>query len=73
MSGGASGGPWVQDMNEEGVGRIVSINSWGFSHRDGMAGPSFETKGGSWAECLFDKARKGSDPGRQGGHIVTDC
>lgn len=35
LSGGSSGGPWLQN------GSIVSVNSWGYTTSDGMAGPIF--------------------------------
>lgn len=73
MTGGASGGPWVHDMDEEGTGTLVSVNSWGFTHKPGMAGPVFKTSSGSWAECLFEKAKRSNDPGWRGGIIVDDC
>ncbi|KAL7463661.1 hypothetical protein ACHAXS_004014 [Conticribra weissflogii] len=72
MSGGASGGPWIRDMTQEGMGTVVSVNSWGFSDKVGMAGPVFRTGSGSFAECLYDKALKADDPGSAGG-IVVDC
>jgi len=71
MTGGASGGPWIVDMTESGKGTLVSVNSWGFTDKPGMAGPSLRTASGSAAECLFDKARTGSDPGNSGGYIVN--
>ena len=41
MSGGSSGGPWVQPMDEAtGVGPVFSVNSWGYTTRAGMAGPN---------------------------------
>lgn len=70
MTGGASGGPWIMDMDERGDGTLISVNSWGFTHRAGMAGPNLSTDSGSMAECLFDKARLANDPGRSGGYIV---
>jgi len=33
LSGGSSGGPWLQN------GSIISVNSWGYTTSDGMAGP----------------------------------
>ena len=34
MTGGASGGGWIKDMDEEGVGTVGGVNSWGFSWCD---------------------------------------
>lgn len=39
LSGGSSGGPWVQPMDlASGSGPIVSVNSWGYTDQPGMAG-----------------------------------
>ncbi|KAL9179968.1 hypothetical protein ACHAXT_007938 [Thalassiosira profunda] len=73
MSGGASGGPWMKDLDMNGRGTVMSVNSWGFTHKDGMAGPVFQTEEGSLAECLFEKAQRADDPGRQGGIVVNNC
>ena len=59
LSGGSSGGPWVQPMGVEvgadlGRGPIISVNSWGYTTSPGMAGPKLV---GTSAECLFDKAK----------------
>lgn len=55
LSGGASGGPWVQPMDEAtGTGPIISVNSWGYTTSDGMAGPKLA---GSSADCLFTEAK----------------
>lgn len=73
MTGGASGGPWMADMDDAGNGRLISVNSWGFTHKPGMAGPVLRTSDGSWAECLFEEAKSANDPGRVGGIIVKKC
>jgi len=54
LSGGSSGGPWVQPMDTgAGSGPIISVNSWGYSTSPGMAGPQLD----SWpALCLFGVA-----------------
>lgn len=54
LTGGSSGGPWVQPMNTStGNGPIVSVNSWGYTNQPGMAGPKlFNTS----AACVFDLA-----------------
>jgi hypothetical protein len=55
LSGGASGGPWIQPMAESsGSGPIISVNSWGYTNSSGMAGPFLV---GTSAECLFNVAR----------------
>lgn len=54
LSGGSSGGPWVQPMDTgTGTGPIISVNSWGFTNQPGMAGPKLS---GTSAGCVFDKA-----------------
>ncbi len=58
LSGGSSGGPWIQPMNEStGSGPIISVNSWGYTTSPGMAGPKLS---GTTAECVFDAARTAS-------------
>lgn len=59
LSGGSSGGPWVQPMDEPnletntgtGSGPIISVNSWGYTGESGMAGPKLV---GTEAECLLN-------------------
>ncbi len=52
LSGGASGGPWIQPLID-GTGDIISVNSWGYTTRPGMAGPKLF---GTSAACVFDVA-----------------
>lgn len=60
LSGGASGGPWVQPMdNTLGRGPIISVNSWGYVDRfgnplPGMAGPKLVD---TTANCVFGAAK----------------
>jgi hypothetical protein len=55
LSGGASGGPWVQPMDTTtGSGPIVSVNSWGYTNQPGMAGPMLS---GTSAQCIFTEAQ----------------
>ena len=57
LSGGASGGPWIQSMNEStGSGSIISVNSWGYTGSPGMGGPPLTTT----AKCVFDAAQPGA-------------
>jgi hypothetical protein len=68
LSGGSSGGPWVQPMNlTTGSGPIISVNSWGYTGRAGMAGPKLS--GNSSAACLFNAAKTSSLGG--GGVVVN--
>ncbi|WP_232784094.1 serine protease [Moritella sp. Urea-trap-13] len=72
LSGGASGGPWLQD-NGNGVWDIISVNSWGYISSPGMAGPKLNSALG---ECLYNIADSTAAPsslsdGDAG--IITDC
>jgi len=55
LSGGSSGGPWVQKMGSSGSGDIISVNSWGYTDQPGMAGPKLS---GTSASCLFTTVAK---------------
>ena len=52
LSGGSSGGPWIQPMGN-GTGPVISVNSWGYTTSPGMAGPKLS---GTSASCVFDAA-----------------
>ena len=52
LSGGSSGGPWIQPMGN-GVGPVISVNSWGYTTSPGMAGPKLSDTS---AFCVFDAA-----------------
>lgn len=53
LTAGSSGGPWVQPMNlTTGTGPIVSVNSWGYTTKPGMAGPLLDAS----ASCTFGVA-----------------
>ena len=73
LSGGSSGGPWIQPMTN-GQGPIISVNSWGYNGEPGMAGPFLDV---SSAACLFADAKSAdfaavpSADGREG--FVVDC
>jgi len=58
LSGGASGGPWVQPL-EDGSGPVISVNSWGYTDQPGMAGPKLV---GTSAKALFDAINAGQGP-----------
>lgn len=67
MTGGSSGGPWVQPMDiRTGTGPIISVNSFGFEFRTGMAGPRLS---GNSARCLLDQAKAVGF--ESDGHIVS--
>jgi hypothetical protein len=58
LSGGSSGGPWVQDGTNAWTGgtdgKIFSVNSWGYTIGAGMAGPKLA---GTSASCVFEAAK----------------
>jgi hypothetical protein len=56
LSGGSSGGPWMQPFIG-GDGKLVSVNSWGYTNQPGMAGPKLS---GTSASCVFDRATTGN-------------
>lgn len=57
LSGGSSGGPWVQPMDEAtGSGPIISVNSWGYTDQPGMAGPFLDS---TTAACVLTHAETG--------------
>jgi len=67
LSGGASGGPWIQTMDEKaGSGPIISVNSWGYTTAPGMGGPPLTTS----AKCVFD-ARTNSLNNPRG--VIVTC
>jgi hypothetical protein len=53
LSGGSSGGPWVQPFSG-GTGSLISVNSWGYTNQPGMAGPKLS---GTSASCVFSFAK----------------
>ena len=69
MTGGSSGGPWMVNTDSNGRGRVVSVNSWGYTSSPGMGGPNLST---GRAECLYERAKSRSLYD-YGGYAVTDC
>ena len=53
LSGGSSGGPWMQPFSG-GAGSLISVNSWGYTNQPGMAGPKLS---GTSASCVFSLAK----------------
>lgn len=53
LSGGSSGGPWLQPV-DSGNGPLISVNSWGYTNQPGMAGPKLS---GTSAQCVFATAK----------------
>ncbi len=75
LSGGSSGGAWVQPMNTgTGDGPVISVNSWGYTTSPGMAGPILVDPATS-AQCLYNTATSesfGSVPSADGEAGVID-
>jgi hypothetical protein len=69
LSGGSSGGPWLQPVNS-GNGPIISVNSWGYTNQPGMAGPRLS---GTSAGCVFTKARGQSFATVTNRGTIADC
>jgi hypothetical protein len=68
LSGGASGGPWLQPMDEAaGTGTIISVNSWGYTNQPGMAGPLLDAS----ALCTYTAANNGTGSAVTGGRIAS--
>ena len=61
LSGGASGGPWVDENSVAGSGQIFSVNSWGYTNSPGMAGPklngSSKTVRSKLPICIYNSAK----------------
>jgi hypothetical protein len=68
LSGGASGGPWVQPLLS-GAGPLISVNSWGYTTQPGMGGPRLSTGA---AACVFEAAKSAS-LSTSGGVVVASC
>jgi hypothetical protein len=69
LSGGSSGGPWVQPM-VAGNGPIISVNSWGYTNQPGMAGPYLDTS----ASCTLDVANNRADVNQNSSRgIIANC
>ena len=58
LSGGSSGGPWMQPFSS-GTGSLISVNSWGYTNQPGMAGPKLS---GTSAQCVFNDATRRAFP-----------
>jgi hypothetical protein len=56
LSGGSSGGAWVQPL-KSGTGPLISVNSWGYTNQPGMAGPKLV---GTTAQSVFTCATQKS-------------
>ena len=70
LSGGSSGGAWVQPMDTAtGSGPIISVNSWGYTNSPGMAGPFLDRS----AECVFGAANDETLIPTNRGIVVGGC
>jgi len=55
LSGGSSGGPWIQgDATSH---KVMSVNSWGFTGAPGMGAPRFDGANGGHAADVFALAK----------------
>ena len=73
LSGGASGGPWIQPaVNEDGsllMSPVISVNSWGYTTAPGMAGPILSGTSAEWLYDLANTAEFKADTDWQDGYI----
>ncbi|HEX9207663.1 MAG TPA: Ig-like domain-containing protein [Steroidobacteraceae bacterium] len=72
LSGGSSGGPWVQPL-KNGAGPLISVNSWGYTNQPGMAGPKlWGTTAQSVFACATQKSLSGTPADGDEGLIYPD-
>jgi hypothetical protein len=75
LSGGSSGGPWMQPFSD-GTGSLISVNSWGYTNQPGMAGPKLT---GNSAACVFALAKSqnftqvSTTDGQEGVKLTANC
>ncbi len=67
LGGGSSGGPWMAAM-PAGAGPVISLNSWGYQGRPGMAGPNLQL---AEPRCVYDKASTAPAPSEPDGYVAT--
>jgi len=60
LSGGSSGGPWIQGDAEQHT--IVAVNSWGFSSSPGMGAPRLDGVNNGHAAAVFALAECSTEP-----------
>ena len=73
LSGGSSGGPWLQPFDGSANGSdVISVNSWGYTTSPGMAGPKLY---GTSANCVYTAAQTQSATGTADGDegFVATC
>lgn len=75
LSGGSSGGPWIQPMDlGKGSGPIISVNSWGYTNQPGMAGPKLAgTSAAGVFNCAKAEAPASLVAGDAGLKYPNDC
>ena len=62
------------DVDDNGRGTVVSVNSWAYASSPGMGGSNFLERTGSHVRCLDKKARDVSFKEVVGrGIVVDDC
>jgi hypothetical protein len=75
LSGGSSGGAWMQPFSG-GTGSLISVNSWGYTSSPGMAGPKLS---GTSASCVFSLAKSRAftsiptTDGDEGATFTSNC
>jgi hypothetical protein len=69
LSGGSSGGPWIQPLSG-GNGPLISVNSWGYTNQPGMAGPKLN---GTSAASVFSCATTAPLLGNPGVAYAGTC
>ena len=70
LSGGSSGGPWLQPPNS-GSGTIISVNSWGYTTSPGMAGPKLWGTSAELVMCAAKNENPSSLGDGDAGYIVV--
>ena len=69
LTGGSSGGPWIEPLDSTGSGPIISLNSWGYTNQPGMAGPVL----GASAQCTFNTAVASTGPSGTTRGLLASC
>ena len=68
LTGGSSGGPWIQGSAES--HKVMSVNSWGFNGSPGMAGPRLDGANNGHAQNVFALAKCAVDPGNSAAGVL---
>jgi len=65
LSGGASGGPWIQGSGANDL-TVMSVNSWGYNGSPGMGAPRLDSGNGGHAARVFALAKCAAMSGDDG-------